>query len=554
MTDETPGTPEVVQLTSEERRDALIMVRFAVEARWRRLRWSLPNDASWPTPFLGNVPVRYDNLGTGHYDLTGTRPFGARCAICGIVRHSNGYEVWGIPGEEWLRPPVLPGEALASSHPVRRRLVATTAALIVPAAAFGGFTLIGVDPTSGGGDPDVVAAQASPAPALGQGGQLDGSAWVRELEVRLASVNGELEEVREAEAAWAALPGVYDTVKPAAVEELEECRVALKQLKATLETDLATWQEAREARAELAEAERRLVEVRRAAALDGTTQVGERLSAAERRLAQEVEERRARVEDLTQVATTVTKTPLPEPVDATPVVRQVKNLAENPPPPPRPDNPDVLANGREFDTPRAEVPDDHEPEPPDPPDRPQSPRPPEPDGPDESSPPVRVAATYDDGLEVQSGPVKISTGGNGGSPDVSVSSGGSEPDPALQPESEKLKPASIQQEVDPEPESDAPARRSESAPELEPKPEPAPQPEPDPEPVHDAPASIGEVDYEAEFERGFADLSSAEKAQFDRDVAEFNAQLEWDVDAVLTDLDDGDIDDPAPPGVGWPSR
>jgi hypothetical protein len=336
-----------VGLSAPEQRAILIMVRWADEAGLRRCRWSLPNDASWPHPHLAGLPVRHDGL-PDQYDLLARAPWRPERVVCSLHRSADGYEVTGVPGEEWLRRE--PGARPVAVRPRPRvRLTAAAAGLLVPVGALGGLA---VATTVGQQDPQsppaaIAPTRVGPVPTPPLPAKAD--EWSTAARVRLAAMSQQLETLAAAEAAWTALPPERRAGEPPAqVRQLQSALAELTQRRAALAAELDALDALHEARSDLAATEERLAEVRSALALGDTTASGELREQADR-LAQQSTEQRGQVESWQRSVDAAIAAPLPEPVDAAPTADAVLALANEDPPPAAEQDAPAVAAGRELE-------------------------------------------------------------------------------------------------------------------------------------------------------------------------------------------------------------
>lgn len=343
------------ELTGPEQRAILIMARWADEAGLRRCRWSLPNDASWPHPHLAGLPVRHDGL-PNQYDLLARAPWRPERVVCSLHRSADGYEVTGVPGEEWLRREPGAPPASVGARP-RLRLTAAAAGLLVPVGALGGFAVVMTGQQDQAPAPAAVAPtriEPAPTPPLTANAQ----AWADAARVRLAAMSQHLETLTAAEAAWAALPPERRAGEtPAEVRALQAALAELSQRRAALAAELGAFDGLREARTDLVATEERLAEVRSALAL-GDTAASTRLREQADRLARQSAEQRGRLASWQESLDEAIAAPLPAPVDAPSTAAAVIALAEQDPPPAIDREAPVVAAGREVEPDAAEVPDD----------------------------------------------------------------------------------------------------------------------------------------------------------------------------------------------------
>jgi len=346
-----------IELSAPEQRAAQVMVRFALEAGYRGLRWRIPNDATWSYPHLAMVPVRYDGW-PDHYELLGHRRLGSTVMVCSLIRRSDSYEVLGVPGEEWLRPlrEVAPGAAAAMASPeppvalrrerpprtrptgtvrLRRRTAAAALGLIIPAATLGGVIVID---STGGPQQSSTATPTTPqhrpaaVPVLPAGGVQ----WATQARVTLASVRHQLAVVSQAEQAWGALSAERRAGEaPEPVRELEGSKVLLEQQRATLEANLAAWEALQQTTASLQKIEAQLADVERAlqAAPGGAAPSGQqaaRLAEQQRLLARQRDAQREQLHGWYEGVNAAVVTPLPEPPDAAPIAQSVIAITQQP--------------------------------------------------------------------------------------------------------------------------------------------------------------------------------------------------------------------------------
>ncbi|MPZ66550.1 MAG: hypothetical protein GEU83_13915 [Pseudonocardiaceae bacterium] len=344
-------------LTGPEQRAILIMARWADEAGLRRCRWSLPNDASWPHSHLAGLPVRHDGL-PNQYDLLARTPWRPERVVCSLHRSTDGYEVTGVPGEEWLRREPEPRPAASPARP-RLRLTAAAVGLLVPASVLGGLA---VATTAGQQDPPAALAptrvEPAPAPPL----PANADEWATSARVRLAAMSQQLETLTAAEAAWTALPPERRAGEPPAeVTKLQSALAELAQRRAALAAELDALDALHEARTDLAATEERLAEARSALALGDTT-ASDQLREQTDRLARQSAEQRGQFASRQRNVDAAIAEPLPEPVDAAPTADAVLALAENPPASEQ--EAPLVAAGREVEPDDSEPQDgDDEPEP-----------------------------------------------------------------------------------------------------------------------------------------------------------------------------------------------
>ncbi|MDQ3153761.1 MAG: hypothetical protein M3R63_19295 [Actinomycetota bacterium] len=308
-------------LTSAEQHAAEVMVRFAAEAGYRNLRWSIPNNATWVHPTLAAVPVRHDGLYADSYDLLGRRRFGSHVVVCLLVRREGTFEVLGIPSEEWLRPQRAVGPP-PSTTPPRRRATAAALGLLIPLAALGGGIVVmstaGQGPDSSSVPTPVPTAQTPPLP-------VGGVEWASAAKVALASVREQLAVLAEAERAWNALPAQQRAGEPpAAVRELVAERARLEQQRAALEADLTAWRALQRTTRALADTEEQLGNVTRASQLRGTS--GDQLREQRDVLTRQRDTQREQLEDWSAGVETAVGSPLPDPPNMAPLAGSVLAL------------------------------------------------------------------------------------------------------------------------------------------------------------------------------------------------------------------------------------
>ncbi|MQA15839.1 MAG: hypothetical protein GEV09_17285 [Pseudonocardiaceae bacterium] len=336
-----------IGLTGPEQRAILIMTRWAHEVGLRRRRWSLPNDASWPHSHLAGLPVRHDGL-PNQYDLLARAPWRPERVVCSLHRFAGGYEVMGVPGEEWLRQ-----EPEAHPPPVRSRprvrLTAAAVGLLVPAGALGGLAVAITANQQDAAPPPVAIGptriEPAPAPPL----PANADEWAAGARVRLAAMSQQLERLAAAESTWAALPPERRAGDPPApVQELQSDLTELTQRRAALAAELDAWDALRESRSDLTATEERLAEVRNALALGDTT-ASEQLRAQADRLARQSTEQRGQLVSWQRSVDAAMAAPPPEPVDAAPTADAVLALAEQDPSPAPEREAPVVAAGREVE-------------------------------------------------------------------------------------------------------------------------------------------------------------------------------------------------------------
>ncbi len=353
-------------LTGPEQRAILIMARWAHEAGLRRCRWSLPNDASWPHSHLAGLPVRHDGL-PDQYDLLARPPWRPERVVCSLYRGPDGYEVTGVPGEEWLRREPGSDPAPVQARP-RVRLTAAVAGLLVPVGALGGLA---VATTVGQQDPPPPPAaiqperiEPAPTPPL----PANADAWSSAARVRLAAMSQQLEKLTAAEAAWTALPPQRRAGQaPVPVRELRSALAEVTQQRAALAAELDALDALRDARTDLAVTEQRLAEVHAAMATGDTTAAGALQQQADR-LARESAAQRGQLAWWQQNVEAAIASPLPEPVSAAPAADAVVALAEQDRRPDPEQQAPAVAAGREVEPDAVELQgddDEPEPEPPD---------------------------------------------------------------------------------------------------------------------------------------------------------------------------------------------
>lgn len=368
-------------LTEPERRATVIMARWASEAGYRGLWWSVPNDASWPGNLLAGIAVRHDGL-SSRYDLKGRLLWRPERVVCSLLRSPEGYRVEGVPGDEWLRPvnqvafdPALtdpaarpeddapedaePADA-AALLPGRSRprlwWAAAVLVLAIPATTLGGVALTG----SGDDRPDSPAlpvADAPMPPAVVPPLPVAGAWWAQQAEAQRADAEGRHYTQASAEAAWAALPPDRrgDSV-PDPVAELRAVRAELAAVMASAEADMAAWESLQGARTELVKTSGRLATVRRELARVAPAEAGA-LRAAEERLAGQEAVARERVAAGQRNVTEAMATPAPALPDAGTVPRitaAVHEVIVRPPEPGGQDQqeslgPPPVAAGREIE-------------------------------------------------------------------------------------------------------------------------------------------------------------------------------------------------------------
>lgn len=339
-------------LTGPEQRAILIMTRWADEAGLRRCRWSLPNDASWPHSHLAGLPVRHDGL-PNQYDLLARAPWRPERVVCSLHRSAHGYEVTGVPGEEWLRREPKPRPAAAPARP-RMRLTAAAVGVLVPVGALGGLAVV---TTAGQQDPPaaLTPTRVEPAPAPPLPANAD--EWATSARVRLAAMSQQLETLTAAEAAWTALPPERRAGEPPAeVTKLQSALAELAQRRAALAAELDALDALHETRTELAATEERLAEARSALALGDTT-ASDQLREQADRLARQSAEQRGQFASRQRDVDAAIAEPLPEQVDAEPAADAVLALAEEDPPASEQEAP-AAAAGREVEPDDAEPQDD----------------------------------------------------------------------------------------------------------------------------------------------------------------------------------------------------
>ena len=517
MTDDVRKT----WLSAEEQQAAWVMARFAAEAGYRSLGWSLPNDASWPHQRLAGLPVRYTSV-SGSYDLTGRPRFGASRVVCSMVRDGDDFEVRGVPGEEWLRsftavPAAVPVEPDGDAVPTplrgprsRLRLTAAALGLVVPLTALGGVVIVQTTgsraPAPQASAPQTVApapAPVMPAPAL----PANGTQWASDARVTLAAVSRQLDTVSEAEAAWLALPPEYRMGEPPApVRDLQASRVRLEQQQAALAADLAIWEALKDTRTALVGTEQQLADVRRAGQLDANAPTSSQLRIQEKRLARQVDVQRMQLDISRDGVDQALAAPLPEPVDAQLVAAAVIAITQDPPEPPAPTsaNSPVIVIGRDGDPGLVpEVLDDDEPDGDDP-------EPQEPDD-DRSEDPVAEVVTGTVG-----GAVGIVVPGDDAADELPA------PDP-----NDEVTPTPV--EVVPAPVPPAPVDTALDTVPVETAPESS---------EVDTPEELGAylAAAGAELERATAELDPEDVATFQADADTFAAQLTAGADAALDQL------------------
>lgn len=428
-------------LAGPEQRAVVIMARWAAEAGYRRLRWSIPNDASWPGEAIAALPVRHDGL-PGQYDLLGRRRWRGECVVCSLLRSDDGYQVLGVPGEEWLRPSADAAFAAAfepGAAPIRSRLrlrfVAVALGLAIPATTLGGLALTA---TEGGDAPGAAPSRAQPTPVPDRAHPSESAPvpaaaadWVSQARVRLAAVTKQLDTLAAAEAAWSALPPDRRAAAgvPGPVAELQAVWADLLAQRAKLEEALTLVEELTEARSELAAAQHAAAEMSSVAGLAETPAARE-LAAEAARLQRRATEARARVAERYAQVAAVSAEPLPEPPPVEPLVEAVHetvtHLAATPPPGRPAEEPDgdapAVAAGREIE-PDAVT------------ERPaeDAPDPDEPDLPELDADPegvVRVDVSAD-GVEVETPRAEVSLGSGGIA--VGVSEPARHPEKATEP-------------------------------------------------------------------------------------------------------------------------
>lgn len=351
-------------LSRREQHAVLVMARWAQAARWRRLRWSIPNDASWPPDHLAGIEVFHDGM-PDQFELVGRRGWRPECVVATMWRTDAGPDVTGVPQEEWFRPTnqvAAGGEAVAdrplrevqapvneswtgvllhepAPAPLHRRSPrpqarAAAAALVLAIPA--GMT--GVMLTNGGGGDDgearraavtdtgseITAAPVPPMPAGADG-------WASQARTRLASMDEQLATLAAAANAWSSLPVAQRAGSPPA--ELERLQAAWAQLladRAELTRQLTAFEELQRSRETLQAAEQRLAQLRSGAALAESDADGQLRTEADR-LAAQVAEARQRVDSHSTAVQLAAAEPLPSPEPVEPVAGAVLALVADPP-------------------------------------------------------------------------------------------------------------------------------------------------------------------------------------------------------------------------------
>ncbi|MPZ65867.1 MAG: hypothetical protein GEU83_10250 [Pseudonocardiaceae bacterium] len=364
-------------LSHREQHAVLVMARWARAPRWRRLRWSIPNDASWPHDHLAGIEVSHDGM-PDQFELVGRRGWRPECVLATMWRTDAGPDVTGVPQEEWFRPSnqvAAGGEAVAhrplheAPAPVREswagvlhepppapsrrrspRLQARAAAAALLLAIPAGVS--GVVLTNGAGEGDegtqraavavtdspITAAPVPPMPA----GAVD---WASQARARLASMDDELDTLAAAEKAWSSAPAARRAGSPPA--ELERLQAAWTQLvghRAELKRQLTAFEELQRSRETLQTAEQRLAQLRSGAALADTGAAGQLHNEADR-LATQAAHARQQVDSNIRTVQLAAADPLPPSEPVEPVAEAVLALAAGPPDPsdPEPDRPGAPA-------------------------------------------------------------------------------------------------------------------------------------------------------------------------------------------------------------------
>lgn len=356
-------------LSRREQHAILVMARWAQAARWWRLRWSIPNDASWPPGHLAGIEVFHDGM-PDQFELVGRRGWRSECVVATMWRTDTGPDVTGVPQEEWFRPicqVTAGGEAVAhrplhdAKHPVseswngvllnepsaplRRRsprpqLRAAAAALVlaIPAGVTGVMLTGGDDggtqraSVAGAGSP-ITATPVPPMPA-GAGD------WASQARLRLASTDEMLDTLAAAEGAWSSVPVAQRADSPPAeLERLRALRAQLVADRAELKRQLTAFEELQRSRETLQAVEQRLAQLRSGAA-PADVEAARQLRTEADRLAAQAAQARQQVYSHSRAVQLAAADPLPPPE---PVAETVLALTDDPrhPEPDRPDAPAV---------------------------------------------------------------------------------------------------------------------------------------------------------------------------------------------------------------------
>ncbi len=364
-------------LSRREQHAILVMARWAQAARWRRLRWSIPNDASWPPEHLAGIEVFHDGM-PDQFELVGRRGWRSECVVATMWRTDTGPDVTGVPHEEWFRPSyqfAAGGEAVAHRRlheardpvseswngvllhepppsPLRRRsprpqarAAAAALVLAIPAGVTGVMLTNGGDDGGtrhaavAGADSPITAAQVPPMPA----GAAD---WASQARLRLASMDEKLDALAEAEDVWSSVPVAERAGSPPAeLERLQAVRAQLIADRAELQRRLTAFEGLQRSRETLQAVEQRLAQLR-SGTVPAEPDAAGQLRAEANRLATQAAQARQQVDSLRRAVQVAAADPLPPPEPVEPVAEAVLALTTHPgnpvdPGDPGPDRPDA---------------------------------------------------------------------------------------------------------------------------------------------------------------------------------------------------------------------
>lgn len=364
-----------VGLSRREQHAVLVIARWAQAARWRRLRWSIPNDASWPPDHLAGIEVCHDGM-PDQFELLGRRGWRPECVVATMRRTDTDPDVTGVPQEEWFRPSnrvAAGGDAVARrplhddaavreswagvllheppparsrrrSLRLQARAAAVALVLAIPTGVSGVVLTTGDSDDDGtqravaGTDSPITVAPAPPMPA-------GADEWASQGRARLASMDEQLDMLAAAESAWSSLPAAQRAGSPPA--ELERLQAAWKQLvtdRAELKRQLTAFEELQRSRETLQVAEQRLAQLGSGPALaDTDADAPRQLRTEAERLATQAAHARQQVDSSSRAVQLAAADPLPPPGPVEPVAEAVLALAAAPPDPvaPEPDRTDA---------------------------------------------------------------------------------------------------------------------------------------------------------------------------------------------------------------------